>query len=733
MKIRIPFILSAMLVPAALVHGQTAPPTVSTTLPTVVVTGENQPQSSGSVTELPIPAVQSAETPELQDLSGRAPNFFVSRASEHSFGDIYAIRGLGNTIFFSSPAVGLYVDDLPYGDAYTFLAPLYNFDRVDIFRGPQGANFGLNSEAGLIALHTQQSSAQEWHGEATGSYGSYNTQEYRLSLSGPLIKDKLTISLSGYSGLSDGFVTNTLLHRTTDTRDTLAGRLQLTWTPLPDWKISAGVEGGRVDDGSERIVPLGANPYQVASGLGGFTHIHEGREWFEIEKKFETWEVKSITTHSEWALDPNRLDLSLSPASPTVSGLFPSSIVPGELSNIHRTQSGWSEELRFQSLPVEPPAPATDDKATDGKDGKQVAIVPPENHFHWRAGFFFQDNVTTGDDLRNYSVPVESFGPFSYFLPVNARTTYTQTENNYAVYLNGGYNFGNLDLDGGVRADYTEKFFDRAESSVLNTSLLNPGGVIRFGGNYDQWTAAPSLGLTFHLTKEIDLFARSSYGFKPGGFSAFTDDPKLAGYKRETVWASEAGVRLKALNDKLHAQLTGYYDSIHNYQVEQTFSFTDYLVANAPHATSYGVEFEASWELAHGLTLSGNIGYNQTTLDSYHDPITGANLSGNIPPFVPQYTALAALDYACDCGLRFHLDYVGVGATNYQATDLPIYRQGAYALLNARVGYEYRNYGVYLFGRNLTDKAYYTQISPDIDAGVIGERRILGVMAQLKF
>src|SRR5262245_34396436 len=86
-----------------------------------------------------------------------------------------------------------------------------------------------------------------------------------------------------------------------------------------------------------------------------------------------------------------------------------------------------------------------------------------------------------------------------------------------------------------------------------------------------------------------------------GGFTAFTDNEALAHYDRETVWSTEAGIRGRAFDGKLRAQLTGYIQDIDNYQVERTFTFTDYLVVNAGEARSRGVELELSWEILHGL------------------------------------------------------------------------------------------------------------------------------------
>jgi iron complex outermembrane receptor protein len=728
------FVLSALLLPPTLVFAQQTNSSSSPSLPAVTVTAPSDATPAASVTTISIPTLQTPQIRQPENLSARVPNLAVSASGLHSFGDVYSIRGITNTIFFSDPAVAMYVDDVPAGDAFTFFEPLYHIENVNVFRGPQPALFGLNSEAGLFDIQTVKA-GNEWHGSASGSYSSFNTQDYRLSLSGPLVKDKLTISAAGDWGLSDGFIYNSFLKRRTDSRNDLNGRVVLTWTPAPDWRISAGIEGGRASDGAEPLVSLKGNPLTVSSDIPGSLSTYEHHEWLDITKSFETWQARAILSHSNFNINPQEQDLDLTSASVKLAGIFPGTetFIP-EASEIRRQQETWSAELRFESLPKHPAPPPE----SDGKnDLKNYTPPTPEDPFHWRVGFFFQEKDTDGNDLRSFSAPFSLdvpvvFGPFSFLAPITVytpiaqRTQYSLREDTFALYGNAGYSWGPLDIDAGVRVDYTRKTLSRGEDDGL-------GDFFAFSGEYDDWTAAPTLGLTFHVNKNLDLFARTTYGFKPGGFSPYTDNPDLTGYKRERDWASEVGIHAKALDGKLQGTLTGYYSHIDNYQVERTFSATDYLVANAGRAESYGVEFETSLEVVHGLTISGNIGYNQTNLYDYHDPITGADLSGNRAPYVPNFTALAALDYAHDCGFRAHVEYVVMGDTDYTDTNDTHYRQNTYGLLNAQIGYERGNYGVYLFGRNLADKRYFTLKESDINAGVIGEPRVLGVKAELKF
>jgi iron complex outermembrane receptor protein len=131
------------------------------------------------------------------------------------------------------------------------------------------------------------------------------------------------------------------------------------------------------------------------------------------------------------------------------------------------------------------------------------------------------------------------------------------------------------------------------------------------------------------------------------------------------------------------------------------------------------VELEVAWALMPGLALSGNVGWNSTELTEA--------LPGDQAPFVPEYTALIALDYRHRCGFGAHLEFKAIGETQY----LDSTPQDAYGEMNARLGYERNQYGIYLFGRNLTDTKRFTQKYSG--AGSTGEPRILGVMATLRF
>ncbi len=732
---------------------------------------------SPSVTAIPLPTTQNAFVSELDGLSGRAPDFFVSSTSRHSFGDVYSMRGLTNARLFTDPSVGLYVDGVPVGGgAFTYAEPLYAIDHVDLFRSPQTTLFGLNSEGGLLDIHTRHADPREWHGELSGLYGDFRTIEHRLWIGGPLIKDKLTLEISGFEGTSQGFIDNTFLGGRRDDRETLANRAVLTWTPTNDWEIIAGCEGSRSRDGSSRLTRLETDRFQTQSDDEGSLRLNQTREWLTIGRKFDTWEVRSVTSHRSWEVDPAVQDLDLSPRTATPfqvevpetppPGFFQSLPTGGSFSTLSLHDEVWSQEFRLQSV---------------------AAAGAP----WWKAGLFFQherttgaDDVTRGVSLRQtqviplpatrfffpgipfFGIPAETFQfpnfTFRELLNQEQLTDhigFEQHEETWAAYLSGGQRWGALAVSGGLRTTYTRKTLERdgyTTALALDPAAPTPGQILaavsaasfqlpagagpgtpidlsspriqartphRFSAEDDDVNVTPSFGVTYDLAKQFQLFAHSSYVVKPGGFNPLTYEDRISRYGREQIWATEAGVRAEAWHGRLQAQLTGYLNNIEDYQVDA--GFRDFAVFNAGRARATGLELEAALQLMPGLALSANLGWNDTELTEL--------FPHHQAPYVPCYTALVALDYRHRCGFGAHLEFQAIGDTEYTRTNLDDTRQGAYGEMNARVGYERGHYGLYLFGRNLTDTQRDTQKSLFLGAGSTGEPRILGMMAVLKF
>jgi iron complex outermembrane receptor protein len=268
--------------------------------------------------------------------------------------------------------------------------------------------------------------------------------------------------------------------------------------------------------------------------------------------------------------------------------------------------------------------------------------------------------------------------------------------------------------------------------------------------DYHQDEQVPTSGLHFHLRDSGDFVlpklavtrviapgttaeASISLGSRPGGFSPYTDKPPLIPYSAEHTAAFEAGVTSESghRTASLTARVFAY--EVRNYQIEQSFSATDYLVATAPRARSLGAEIGVQIRPLPGWSLDAVAGITDATLLSFKDPVTGESYAGNRAPYVPAATADLGAGYRAARGFFGRADLVAKGRTFYTESETPLYAQGPYALLNARAGYEAGRWRLTVYADNITGTNYYAQIIPGVNSGAPGTPRTVGSELAVKF
>lgn len=639
-----------------------------------------------SVSSLDRRQIESAGVTALYDLPAQAPGLSLSRSVSRAFGDVYSIRGVANTEFFSSPAVALYVDGAPAGDAMTYPIDLVDLESVNLWRGPQGTYFGKNGPAGVLELRTRQPT-DTVTARASATYASRETEQYRASVMGPLVPGKLRYALSGAYGHSDGFIENPLSKVNNDRSEDSSGRLALGWTPQEDLEIGFAATAENYNDGV-RLAPLGADPTKVSSDVNQTADATGNGQVLSIRRTLPKAIVSSITTRREFSLDPLLLDLDLSQ-------------YPGNTALIKQDEELWSEELR-----VESPKDADD--------------------WTWRAGLFYANATRNGDDTRSFLAPTGT----GQYMPVSQQTVFELTEDTYAGYGQATYaGIDRLGITVGARLDYTEKAIER-------TKLAMPGYPVPAIDDEDSYfTAAPKLGLDYRVNESIVAFASSGLGFKPGGFSAYIDPPKSPAFDTERNWASELGLKTTWLEGALLANAALFYNDIKDYQVERALlGSTDLTIVNAPEVTSQGVEAEVVVKPVQGLELSAAASVIDAQFDEFTSPDTGADLEGKTPPYIPEYTATLAALYRVTCGAFARVEYQAIGNVSFDAENSDTLTEGSYGLVNARLGYETKDYAITVFGANLTDEDYYMRrLMVAVPAGVPGDPQTFGITAAVKY
>ena len=214
-------------------------------------------QLSASVSLISQKDMQANRITSLKSASNIVPNFFMPDYGSRLTSAMY-IRGIGSRI--NTPAVGMYVDNIPYLDKSAFDFNFYDIERLDILRGPQGTLYGRNTMGGLVKVHTRSPFSYQGTDLKLG-YGSGNNHRSASLTHYHRINERFAFSAGGYYEGADGFFNNTYLDKKVDDMQAGGGRMRAIWLPAENWKLDLTVGYDYTDEGGY--------PYYYTGKLNG--------------------------------------------------------------------------------------------------------------------------------------------------------------------------------------------------------------------------------------------------------------------------------------------------------------------------------------------------------------------------------------------------------------------------------------------------------------------------------
>ncbi|MBQ8889272.1 MAG: TonB-dependent receptor [Bacteroidaceae bacterium] len=231
------------------------------------------PKETGKLRQLPASVslisqkdMQANRISSLKNVSTMAPNFYMPDYGSRLTSAMY-VRGIGSRI--NTPAVGMYVDNIPYLDKSAFDFNFYDIERIDILRGPQGTLYGRNTMGGLVKVHTRSPFTYQGT-DLKLSFGSKNnhrsvslTHYHRLS-------EHFAFSAGGYYEGADGFFTNSFTGEKVDEMQAGGGRIRTIWLPSESWKVDMSVGYDYTDEGGY--------PYYY---VGSTTGTETNEDWLD--------------------------------------------------------------------------------------------------------------------------------------------------------------------------------------------------------------------------------------------------------------------------------------------------------------------------------------------------------------------------------------------------------------------------------------------------------------------
>ena len=362
---------------------------------------------------------------QLQDMAGLAPNLGTSNSDTRGFGDVVSLRGVSNSIFFSAPAVGLVIDDVPSGSVSSYPSALLNIESFTVKAGSQSTDYGRNAPGGVIDIKTRTPGATH-QGNVLLDYGSAKYSALQASFDGPL-NDKIGYSASVGLTEHEGYIENTFRKRSADDRRSVAGRGALYWKAADQLQVRFGLTVENTSDDAPRLSSLfSRNPFEVASDLNGETKVERLQLSLQAKKTFTWGSLTATTSQQQWDLDPSVTDLDLSP-------------LPLAFSNVKQSEKFWTQEVRVESTP-----------------GAQRT--------QWRAGAFYSDSTVDGNATRVFIVPPSAFVPPNFVQ--TERSAFSVGQMNLAGYANLDQPVGDKTvLKVGARLERTESDLDRTKAS----------------------------------------------------------------------------------------------------------------------------------------------------------------------------------------------------------------------------------------------------------------------------
>ena len=615
----------------------------------------------GSVTAVSSDQLNQFDAVEIGDVQSAAPNLVLHEGDAQN--TVAYIRGVGqlDSLAFADPGVGIYLDDVYLGRAQGAFLDVFDVERIEVLRGPQGTLYGRNTIGGAIKF-VSKSPSETPTAYASFTYGNFDRVDVKAGLSGPIAGEKLLGKAAVAYLRRDGYSTNTVTGEDDGDKDTIAWRASLLAQPSDQFSFELSTDGSLDTPDTSRTparetAVFGAfqpneDPFVIDADFNDLNDLKvwglSGRAIWELS---EYATVTSISSYREMSYDTH-LDLDATAAP--LFGVF-----------VFEDQNQFSQELQL---------------SIDAGDLEIVSGL-----------YFFREHDITESGI---------FGPDIAFV---SNSLNDQTTRSYAAYTDASYNLTDrLAISAGLRLTYEEKDFARIQEFFGAATPLVPvlgqgARVTDIDVSEDFFNVSPRATVTYDITDNITGYASVSRGFKSGGFDGrSTSDFEAVPFEAETLWAYEAGLKGSLYDNRLTGSLAFFYNDYNDLQVS---SFTAdpsnpgnfaAIFTNAAAARNLGVELEASARPADGVRLDFAVGYLDAEYQEFIG-LNGADVSDQLTPAnAPKWTARIGAELRRS--VSDNTEFVVAGAVAYRGDVFPtvssstVLFQESYTLFDASAG-----------------------------------------------
>lgn len=675
---------------------------------------------------------------DVRALSAKVPSLLIESSFGRTFPRFY-IRGLGNTDFdlLASQPVSLIYDDVVLENALTKGMPMFDIERVEVLRGPQGTLFGRNTPAGIVKVQSKKPT-QDFDATVSGSYGSFGSTDFRLAVGGGLT-DELSARVSLLQQDRDDWIDNKAPGF--EKKDQLggysetAGRLQLLWEPNDDFSALFNYHFRDAEADARifraNIIKPGTNDliddfdretiFQDAALRNNQTVDMKGAS-LKIEYDFGSHTLTSVTGHeSAEMFSVGDIDGGYGAA------FLPDYMGPG-----------------FIPFPSE-----TGAKMPDHKQSTQEIRIASNDlgKLDYQFGFFLFDEDLTINNL--------SFDTLANGAP-NGLAIQNMETKAWAIFASLDYEVSDkLSINGGLRYSDDERKWD---GELVQSPFGAPG--FKESNDVEDSQVSGDLSASYVLNDETNIYARIARGYRApsiqGRSLLFSANSTTA--DSEIVDSVETGFKSVFLENTARVDGSVFYYEVKDQQLTAVGGTGNVAsLLNADKAVGYGFELDSEYFVTPDFVLAASVSYNHTELQDSNvavpgcgggctvtDPLNADGLAiidGNSLPQSPEWISNLSARWTkeiADGELYIYTDWSYRSEVNFFLYESTEFTGDALLEGGIRVGYEWfgddAEYEVALFGRNITDEE---QLTGAIDfnnlTGFVNEPRFWGVEFKANF
>jgi iron complex outermembrane receptor protein len=660
-----------------------------TKLNTLTVTADKQGEKNiekipGTVSVLNDMKIDDYQIKNTTDLVTMTPSFYITKAGPSSADSFAAMRGVSGSMT-GTPSVGFYVDDIYYT---SFYINLFDIERIEILKGPQGTLYGRNSEAGVINIITKKPKKYD-NATISMDYSSFNTVDTSF-LFNKVINDTTILRAALQYSNTDGYFTNQY------TNDDEVGKEEnqdfrvFLYKKIND-STNLTLNYNRQKDDSPNYAQFA--PYNDSDLRKKIDVDYLGKSEKEadginakIDYTGEDIKILSVSSFRKEKINASN-DIDFTPTD--LMDL-----------TIDRKVKNISEELRF--------------------------ISNQNSRFQWIGGLF----ILSEKDDKEYNTRM-NFANMGMSIPAETLNQTSETKTlGTALFSEVSTVWLDTKITLGLRYDREEKDFSYSQKGIGGTGALASMGYPNEQGSksakFDAWL--PKLSLTYQGFEQITPYFSIARGFKSGGFNAV--DNIGSSYEPEFTLNYELGLKYAILNN-FHINTSLFYISWDDIQVEiPTAGGTSTYIDNASEATSKGAEVELAYILDNGIDISMGASYVDAKYDSYKK---GAiDYSGKHIIDAPKMTFNIGTIYRDVSGFYIGANYAYFQDVYFNNSNT---KSQSYGITNAKIGYEANDFDIYLYSNNIFDKGYKTrafEVSNKWYARA-GEPRVVGLAFKYRF